>query len=194
MLLSAVVFLLLFPSLQAQTQNTGIAPEWAVRATLKELIGQAHRYQAAVERLNVEDWIAQGAPQTYQSQRQSVQREAGYLRTVSVRLSEEPEKISLALDAFFRLQSLESNTISLSEGARRYQEGPLSDELNRLVTENADTRFKLRQYVLDLSQTKEQEHAVAVREAQRCQEVLNRNPLAPPPARPARTTTKKDRP
>lgn len=192
MLASLFVFLA-FPLAQAQTQTTGIAPEWDVRAMLNDLVSQVQRYQGAVARLKVEDWVSQGASQTYLSQQQSVHRESGYLRTVSIRLSENPEKISLALDAFFRLQALEANTISLSEGARRYQEAQLSDDLNRLITENAESRIKLRQYVLDLSQTKEQEYGVAIREAQRCQEVLNRNPLAPMP-RPARTSPKKDRP
>jgi hypothetical protein len=54
----------------------------------------------------------------------------------------------------------------------------LSDLLNR----NAASRTKLRQYLLDLSQTKEQEFAIAYSEAQRCMSVLNHNPLSRPAA------------
>lgn len=153
---------------------------WDVRATMKGLIEVTQRYRAIVDQFKASDWVSQGAPSTYIRLREMVQTEVGYLHTVSSRLSANPEKLSLALDILFRLQSLETLTASLSEGAGRYQNQQLADDLRGLLAQNADTRTKIRQYVMDLSVTKEQEYDIAEKEAQRCQAELNRNPLAPP--------------
>jgi hypothetical protein len=134
--------------------------------------------------------VEKGASETYRRQQQVVQTEAGYLNTVSTRLASQPEKLSLVLDAYFRLQAIEGQTSSLADGASKYQDQQTADALMALITANAASRTKLRQYMIDLSVTKEQEFAVVEREAQRCQVELNRNPLAPPPAT-ARPTGKK---
>ncbi|MBI3679574.1 MAG: hypothetical protein HY235_04180 [Acidobacteria bacterium] len=178
---AVVLFALCAP---AAFPQTGIAPAWDIRVTLKNLASQAERYKDIVDQLKVRDWISQGASEGYLRTQQVVLAESGHLKTIGGRLAEEPEKLSLALDAFFRLQTLEALTVSLGEGATRYQDTQLGDELNKLVESNANARASLREYVMDLSVTKEQEYAIAEKEAQRCQAILNRNPLAPPPAKP----------
>lgn len=182
----SITFLpLLFAPLWGQT--IGIAPAWDVRATMTQLVSQVQRYKAVIDQLQVREWVGKGASEAYLRQQQVVNAEVGHLATVSTQLVDQPEKLSLALDAYFRLQTLESITASLSEAASRYQDHPIGDKLSALMNENAATRVKLRQYILDLSLIKEQEYSVAEKEAQRCQATLNRNPLAPPPVtnRPA---------
>ncbi len=161
----------------------GVAPAWDMRETLRGLVEQTERFQKVVEQIQPSGWVAKGAPDAYVGQRDVVKREVGYLRTVAGRLYESPERLPLALDAFFRLQSLETYTLSLSDGAKRYQSEQLGSELATLLAQNDGVRAKLRQYVIDLSVTKETEYTVAEKEAQRCQSVLNRNPLAPEPKR-----------
>lgn len=165
----------------AQTEH-GIAPAWDIRANLQQLNEQVGRYDSLVKQLQINDWIAKGASETYRRQQEIVQTEVGHLKLVSSRLSNQPEKLSLALDAYFRLQALEGTTAALADGASRYQDQQLADNLNQLLNQNSTSRLKLRQYVMDLSVAKEQEYAVAEKEAQRCQAELNRNPLAPIPA------------
>lgn len=165
----------------AQTPQ-GIAPAWDVRSTLRTLSDNARVYKEQAEKLRVADWIAKGAPAAYERQQQVVVAEAGYLRQSSAKLADDPERLSLLVDVLFRLESLEELTSSLSEASNRYQDAETARTLGRLLNENAATRVKLRQYLLDLSQTKEQEQATALKEAQRCQTVLNQNPLAPPPS------------
>ena len=184
------VWLLLVPSmLLAQNQSNGIAPAWDMRTTLTQLASQADRYSAAVGNLKLDEWVAKGAPEAYRGQQQSVQREAEYLKLVGGRLAANPEKLSLALDAFFRLQTMETVLVSLSEGAWRYESQQVAQGLNTLVNENAVTRGKLRQYVMDLSVSQEQEQAVALKEAQRCMTILSR-PAPELPVRKASGTGK----
>jgi hypothetical protein len=167
-------------SLFAQT-TASIAPAWDVRATLRMLTDNTERYKTAVEQLKVSDWIEKGAPDAYQRQQKVAQTEAGYLRTVSSKLADDPERLSLVIDTLFRLEYLESITASLAEAASRYED-PMAPQLSELLNRNAASRTKLRQYLLDLSQTKEQEFAIAHSEAQRCMAVLNHNPLSKPAA------------
>lgn len=154
-----------------------------MRATLAQLVDQAQRLSHLTDQLNVGEWVNQGAPETYVQQRQTVQTQAGYLRTVSQRLSADPERLSLALDAYFRLQTLEQHIATLAEGAARFQEEEHSRELGELLSRNSEAATRLRQYVMDLSVTKEQEYAVAEKEAQRCQVILNRSSPVKPEAK-----------
>jgi hypothetical protein len=161
---------------QSPAATNGIAPAWDVRSTLQQLVQQADRYKAVIDKLDTATWLSQGAPSTYASQQKTVQAEVGYLRSSAARLSANPEKLSLVLDAYFRLQNLETFTVSLSEGAGRYQGAEVATTLNSLLTDNYETRYKLRQYLLELSASKEQEQAVAEREAQRCMTILSQRP------------------
>ncbi len=166
---------------QSAAGQVGVAPAWDMRATLQSLVDQTGKYKALVDQIRTEEWTAKGAPEGYTRHRELVKREVGYLGIVAGNLKQNPEKLSLALDAFFRLQTLESFTQSLADGAKRYQSEQLAGELSGVIAENESVRSKLRQYVLDLSVTKEAEYTVAEKEAQRCQAILNRNPLAPEP-------------
>lgn len=152
-----------------------------MRDTIRNLLDQTNRYKSIVEQIKPSDWVPKGAPDAYVRQRDVAQRELDYLQQVALRLSENPERLPLALDAFFRLEFLETYTVALSDGAKRYQSEQLGNDLATLVAQNSAVRTKLRQYVMDLSVTKETEYTVAEKEAQRCQSVLNRNPLAPEP-------------
>lgn len=165
----------------AYGQN-GIAPMWDVKAMLRQLVEHADRYRTTVDKLPVVEWVNQKqASQTYLKQQEVVLTEVGHLKTVADRLSNAPEKLSLALDIYFRLQALESVTAALAEGVSKYENAEKAAVLNQLVSDNSNTRLKLRQYMIDLSVNKEQEFAIVEREAQRCQAELNRNPLAPVP-------------
>ncbi|MBI4908199.1 MAG: hypothetical protein HY820_31525 [Acidobacteria bacterium] len=149
---------------------------------LRQLVEQTQSFSAAIERLKVQEWISAGASSTYARQQDVVKTQAGYLRTVAVKLAEDPEKLSLALDAYFRLQSMETFAISLAEAAGRYQDSQAAQQVQELVSRNSATATKLRQYVMDLSVTKEQEYTIVEKEAHRCQAMLNQ---PPPVGRPA---------
>ena len=155
---------------------------------LQKLVEHAELYRTTVDKLTVVDWVNEKkASQTYLKQQEAVMAEAGYIKLVAERLSAAPEKLSLALDIYFRLQALDDKTAALAAGASRYAGDEMAASLQKLIDDNSSTRTKLRQYVMDLSINKEKEFAIAESEAQRCQAELNRNPLAPIPPTGPRT-------
>ena len=160
-------------SLPAQ-QPPGVAPVWDVRQALTSLSGQTKRLQPVLAEFRVADWVSQGAPETYRAQWKAAQSEIGYfLRTLDA-LSAQPDRLTIALEAFLRMQALESMLESLNEGVRRYQNPALGDVLQSVLTETAPGRDKLREYLVELTATREQEFRIADQEAQRCRGTLLR--------------------
>jgi len=173
----------------APGQTAGLPPEWEVRQSLSALAQQVRRMKPIVEEVKPEDWTAKGAPETYKSQWKSVHDELDYLIRSADELAAKPERMTLALDALFRLQALKSLLDSLGSGVRQYQNPALADLLQGVVTENSVHGERLRQYVVQLAAAKEHELKTMHDEAQRCRSMLSRQP-PPKAAPPARTEPK----
>ena len=154
----------------------GVASEWDVRKLLESLDLQAQHVKPIIDQVKPQTWIAKGAPQAYVTQWNSAQAELKYLLSSSEALSKQPERLTVALDTYFRMQALESTLSSVTEGIRKYQNPALADLMQSVVAENSSNADKLRQYVQDLATQKEQEFQIADREAQRCRETLMRQP------------------
>jgi phage terminase large subunit-like protein len=101
-----------------------------------------------------------------------------YLAAASERLAARPDRLSAGLETYFRYQALEAMIESLAEGLRRYESPQKGDALVSAMAESASYRDRLRQYLVDLAASKEQEFAVADREAQRCRGILAADPPA----------------
>jgi hypothetical protein len=177
---------ILLAGLPLAAQTGGLPPEWETRKMLAELAAQVQRFQPILDQANPRAWVQAGAPETYVAQLQSTRNEVGYLTATAKALAERPDKLSLALEALFRMQAVESFLRSLGEGIRRYQNPALADLLNGLMGETLASRDRLRSYVVDLAAIKEQELAIMDQEAQRCRAQLSRQP-APAPARKSET-------
>jgi hypothetical protein len=162
--------------LPALAQVGGLEPEWEARKMLANLAAEAQRFKPILDQVNPQEWIAAGAPETYVAQLNSTRNEVDYLVRTSKALAAQPEKLTLALEALFRMQALESFLRSLGEGVRRYQNPALADLLNGLMGETFASRERLREYVVELAAIKEQELAVMDKEAQRCRAALSRAP------------------
>ena len=161
-------------------QSGGLAPEWEVRKMVSALATESQRVKPLLEEVKAREWVAKGAPQAYVKQWETARTEVQYMATSTENLSREPERLTFALDALFRLQSLESILNSLGEGIRKYQNPALADLIRGVFSENSSNREKLRQYVLDLAGAKEQELQVVNQEAQRCRVTISRQPAEPP--------------
>lgn len=175
--LSVPLLALLIPSFCA-AQQAGLPPEWEVRETLSALTTQAKRLQPILEQVNPQQWLDQGAPDAYIEQWKAVRNEIGYLERTAAEMSEQPERITLALEAFLRLQSVEEMMQSMMEGVRRYQNPALADLLQGVMNENADNSQNLRQYLVELVAAREAEFKIADKEAQRCRGELIRRPAS----------------
>ncbi len=169
----------------AWCQAGSVPPEWEVRAQIGGLTAGLERLKPLLEQVRPQEWISQGAPQGYVAQHRTIGVELGYLERSARLLAERPDRLTAALDTFFRVERLQALLSSLGEGVRRYQNPALADLIDSVLSESAPARDGLRQYVLDLAEVKERQLAVADQEAQRCRALLIRQPPArsSPPAR-----------
>jgi hypothetical protein len=164
----------------------GVSAPWDISQTISDLAAQAGRLNPVLAQLTPDQWVAKGAPATYIQQLKSAQDEVGYLARASQALQKQPEKLTLALETLFRVQSVESQMSSLVDGVRRYQNPAVGDLLVSVVAANSTNRDHLREYVSDLAAQKEQELQVMDQEAQRCRGMVVRQPPArPAPPKPA---------
>src|SRR5258705_414491 len=92
-------------------------------------------------------------------------------------LAKNPERLSSALELFFRLEGLERMLGSIAEGARKYQGGQTAQSLAALYAEGGANRERFRGYMINLSVEREHQFEVMDKEAQRCRATL----MAPAP-------------
>jgi len=169
---------------QASPQPNGqpsVAPEWDTSKTIAAFSDQAKRLKPILDQLTPQQWVAKGAPQTYVSQWQEAEQELSYVGTSAQSLERDPERLTLALDTYFRWERLASDLTSLVEGVRHYQNPAVGDLVVSVLGENSSNRELLKQHITDLAAQNEQEFAVVDKEAQRCRGQVTR----PAPARPA---------
>src|SRR5580700_5160564 len=161
--------LMVFFPLLSFAQTTGIATPWDTAPMVAALSAQASRLKPILDQLTPKEWVAKGAPDAYVAQWKGAEDELGFLRDSA-----------LALENYFRLQSLEIRLNSLVEGVRNYQNPAVGDLLVGVAAENSANRDKLRQYITDLATAKEQEFEVVDKEAQRCRASLTKQTPAKP--------------
>jgi hypothetical protein len=161
----------------------GVLSPWDVSQGATLLAAQAEKLTPVLEKLKPEEWSAKGAPAAYVAQAQNARNESTYLIRAARSFEKQPEKLSLAIATYFRMQSLETMVNSLADGVRRYQDPRLGDELTSVVAANYGNRDRLRQYISDLADSREQEFKVMDSEAQRCRADLLRAPQSKPAAK-----------
>lgn len=172
------IALIAAPAAMAQTAPApaGVSSEWDVRTLLDGLNRQAEHLKPIMDQVKADTWVSQGAPSAYAAQWRTAESELRYLLSSSQALSRDPEKLTLALDTYLRMQAMESTLGSLIEGIRKYQNPALADLAQSLMVENSTNRDRLSQYLRDLAEQKEQEFQVADREAQRCRGIILNQP------------------
>jgi hypothetical protein len=166
-------------------QSAGVPPDWETRKLLDSLVSNARKLEPNVNGINPAEWKEKGAPDAYQAQWASVRTALSGLKISSSKLSQEPTRLSAALDTLFRLDGLNTYLGSLAAGVRRYQNPALADLLLGVADENSANRESLKQYALDLAASKEGELKVMESEAQRCLGMIIQQPPAPVRPKPA---------
>jgi len=168
-----------------QAQPAGVAPQWDVAGTINAFSAQAGRVKPILDQLTPQAWIAQGAPDVYVSQWTRAKQDLASVMDSVTALNRNPEKLTAALDAYFRWTAFEARIGSLVEGVRHYQNPAIGDLLVGAIAENSNNRDLLQQHISDLAAQQEQELVVVDQEAQRCRTNLNpRTPARPAPAKP----------
>ncbi len=149
---------------------------------LRSLKSGSERYQPILEEVKPQEWMAKGAPEAYVKQLKALRDEIGYLQQTADELSKKPDRTTKALEAYLRLQSVNSMMDSIVEGVRRYQNPAVADLLEGIMNENGDIAQQLRDYLVELVASKENECRIANEEAQRCRATLINRPAAHPGA------------
>ncbi len=178
------LLLLLLAALPVCAQSEGLPPEWEVRKQIAALAEHVQRFQPLLEQINPETWA--DAPSGYADQTKRARAEIGYLVTTTRSLEKQPDRLTLALDSYFRMVSVDQMLRSLEAGIRKYQNPAVADLLQGLLVEESADREKLRQYIIDLAADRELQFRVIDEEAQRCRTSLSRQP------RPAKAAEKKE--
>jgi hypothetical protein len=160
-------------------QTGGIPPEWEVQKQLSELAEHVQRIKPVLAQLKPEDWVTQGAPAAYGDQVKRTSAEIEYLIGSTKELTARPEKLTTALETFFRMQSVDAMLRSVAAGVRKYQNPAIGDLLESMIADTNADRDKLRQYLVELAADREQQFKVMDQEAQRCRASLSRQPNAP---------------
>ena len=163
-------------TLALSAQTAGIPPEWETRKDIETLIAQVKRIRPLLDELKPDEWAAKGASSAYIAQRKSAQDSVGYIVSTAQRLAATPDRLTIVMETFFRLQSLEVLITSLTEATGRYQNPSLAQLLQGVAGENNSNKEKLRQYMLDLAAVKEAEFKLIDQEAQRCRGVTANQP------------------
>ena len=163
-------------------QTGGIPPEWEVKKQMTDLVEHVQRFGPVLDQIHAEEWVKKGAPPAYVSQLASTRAQIGYLVGSTKDLAAHPERMSMALDTFFRMESVEAMLRSVVAGIRKYQNPAVAEMLAGLIADTGTDRDKLRQYVVDLAADRDQQFRVMDQEAQRCRAALSRG--AAPAAKP----------
>ncbi|HZT37677.1 MAG TPA: hypothetical protein VFA28_07250 [Bryobacteraceae bacterium] len=158
------------------TPSAGLESQWDVQKLLDSIAAGARRLKPLVDRTDPAKWNYADANQSYIAQWKIAQNEIEYLIGATQSLSKQPEKLSLALETWFRLAAMENTISSLADGVQNHSNPALADQIRSALAENAAGREQLRQYLLDLANQKEQEYQIMDREAQRCRAMLTRQP------------------
>jgi hypothetical protein len=152
----------------------GLLPEWEVRKQLTALAENVARFQPLLEKIDPGTW--EGAPDGYAGQVSRARAEIGHLITSTRSLERQPERLTLALDAYFRMVAVDQMLRSLEAGVRKYQNPAVADLLQALLADETGDREKLREYIVDLAADREAQFRAVDEEAQRCRTELSRKP------------------
>lgn len=166
--------------INAQTTATGAADAgletpWAVRRTIADVLKQADQLRPLFQSLDPQQWSSKkGAPDAYIVQKSTAQRQLNDLVVATKLFSEKPEKLSLGLDLYFRLEALDVTARSLDEAAREYADRATADKLAQLIAADFTSRQQLQTDLRDLARDQEENFRIADEEAQRCRAAISR--------------------
>jgi hypothetical protein len=160
-------------------QSGGLPPEWEVQKQMSSLAEHVQRVKPFLDKVSPQEWEKRGAPAAYAAQLKSTRAEIDYLAGSTKELAAHPYKLTVALETFLRMQSVDALLRSVASGIRKYQNPAVADLLQSLIADTSTDRDKLRQYLVDLATEREQQFRIMDEEAQRCRAVLSRQPRPP---------------
>jgi hypothetical protein len=164
---------------QLAVQSSGQFPvqvDQQVLDAFKGLAQHAARLLPMLDQIRVNDWVTQGAPDTYAAQLDTARRQIHAIGTEMDALAQHPDHMQDCMKALFRVQAFHGTLDSLMGGLRKYQNPPLADLIQSVAAEDQSEIERLQTYILELADDKEQEFQIVDHEAQRCRALLSKQP------------------
>lgn len=169
-----LILLAIFPSHLAAQNNGGLTTPWDFKKTFENLTSYSKRLHPMLDQVKPSAWA--DAPEGYGAQQQLVKSQLDSITILTQNLMKDPERLPMVLDLFFRYENFDITLASLVEGVRRYQNPAVADLITGLRNENSPARQSLKNYLVELASTKDQEFRIADEEAQRCRGTILKSP------------------
>ena len=166
----ALIPLLFFfqaPAAAAQTPPSAAA-DWDQRPRIAKLGKDVALLKPIFDQIQPGSWTVDGGSEAYRKQHKACVDGLSNVRNALARWSAQPDRLSLMLETLVRIESLDQQAISLSQGVRRYQNPAIADLLDSILGSLSGGLEWLRAQSLEMAQQREKELDVAQKEAQRC--------------------------
>jgi len=173
--LSLFLFLIpVLPTALSGQSNTGLTNPWDFKKTIENLTLYSGKLTPILDGVRPDEW--RGAPAGYAAQQTMVKTQLSSITILLQGLAKDPERLPAVLDLFFRYENFDITLASLIEEVRRYQNPAVADLITGMRNENSPARQGLKDYMVELATTKDQELRIVDQEAQRCRGQLLRQP------------------
>jgi len=164
-----IPLLFFFPATASAAQAPpGAAPDWDQRPRIEKLGKDIALLKPIFDQIQPESWTVEGGSEAYRKQHKACLDGLSNVQNAIVRWSVQPDRLSLMLETLVRIESLDQQTISLSQGVRRYQNPAIADLLDSILGSLSGGLEWLRAQSLEMAEQREKELDVAQKEAQRC--------------------------
>ena len=166
-----LLFLFQAPAAAAQTP-AGATPDWDMRPRIEKLGKDLTLMKPILDRIDPGTWTVEGGPEAYQRQHKACLEGLSNAQNTIARWEAQPDRLSLMLETLVRIENLNLQAFSLSQGIRRYQNPAVADLLDAVLVSLGASLEWLRSQSLEMAQQREKELEVALKEAQRCRTQL----------------------
>ncbi len=161
---------LLIASVPVFGQSEGVAPTWDARTMLQELVEHTKQFDPLLEQVTTAGWG--DSADVYAQQLEATKAQIGYLQRAAQELAAKPDTMTKTLEAYLRMETVDSMVRSVIDGVRRHQNPAVADLLQEALNDLMPYQQSLQGYLVQLVGVKETELKIADEEAQRCRSQL----------------------
>ncbi len=158
-------------------QQPGLAPPADTGPLFSDLEAQSARLQPLLKQIKPKEWTA-GAPQSYAALSDATTQANQDFVAQAKTLARTPEKLADSLRLLEQMHLIQENLTELLQGVAKYQNPALAELIAGMQMEGKPARDAYSQRVLDLVTERESQFLTADHEAQRCREILSKDPRA----------------
>jgi hypothetical protein len=152
-----------------------VAANWDTPQLFTELTKANIKLQPVLRQIHPNEW--KGAPANSQALWESSVHANQALQTEVAAVAKTPDNLAESLRLLEQVRDFNESVLQLSSAVRQYQNPELADLIDGMLTEGKPARDAYVQRVLDLAQQREEQFQVADHEAQRCRELLSKQPI-----------------